>query len=299
MKILTIARWAETFENADTRKRQRLKFFHAPSGCDSSGYVELMTCHGSAGIMAFGVFQALCQHAATMQSKLRGRFVKTNGSAMSLKQVALLLRMEICHVEEAVEILMSEGIGWLRWEDVSGQSASHLPEICQSSASESAADLPPTAGFVQGEGKGKGQGEGEGKESAPARPASPRETAEDWSTSMPTETANDFAKLQSWINSLHRSWRDRPHFTAQEMRELQANGRIFFDLIDADKRLLEAYMPALIPDDWVPKFWQPDIRGKFITSVVDVLSHADRWKRECKKRRVATGLETQVAGGVQ
>lgn len=111
---------------------------------------------------------------------------------------------------------------------------------------------------------------------------------------MPTETARDFTKLQAWINSLHPSWKARPHFTRAEQEELLANSKIFFDLTDRDKALLAAYMDAAIDAEW-GKFWQPDHRGQLVRSVIDVLGHADKWERECRKRKVATGL--QVVGG--
>jgi len=158
MPTLTIHRWNDTFENADTRKRQRLKFFHAPSGCDSHGYTELVTCHGSAGLLALGVFQALCQLAATMPSKVRGKFARMNGDAMPLRQIALLLRIELCHLEEAVEILTGEGIAWLRWEGDPEQSASNLPPSCQPEGEPVPETCQEPTGFVQGQGKGKGEG---------------------------------------------------------------------------------------------------------------------------------------------
>jgi hypothetical protein len=43
MKLYTINKWSEVFENADSRKRQRLGFYYMPSGCDSSGYLGLMS----------------------------------------------------------------------------------------------------------------------------------------------------------------------------------------------------------------------------------------------------------------
>jgi hypothetical protein len=155
--ILTIHKWSDTFENADTRKRERLKFFHSPSGCDSTGYVELVTCHGSAGLLALGVFQALCQLAATMKKDARGKFVRSNGSAMPLRQIALLIRVEICHLEQAVEILTAEGIGWLKWEAEKSESATEPATICHPNGTQSADDMPRNSGFVQGQGQGKGE----------------------------------------------------------------------------------------------------------------------------------------------
>ena len=138
----------------------------------------------------------------------------------------------------------------------------------------------------------------EGEERTPALKASPKAQepiADDWSDRMPTDAANDFQQLETWINSLHPSWKKRPHFSRIEREELMSNSRIFFDLTDRDKALLTRYMDAAIEESW-GKFWQPDQRGQLVRSVMDVLSYADRWERECRKRKVATGLE--VAGGV-
>lgn len=116
---------------------------------------------------------------------------------------------------------------------------------------------------------------------------------EAWSDRMPTEAARDFTKLEAWINSLHPKWKERPHFTRAEREELLANSKIFFDLSDKDKALLAAYLDAVIPEEWEikPKPWQPDHRGQLVRSVIDVLGHADRWERECRKRKVPTGIK--------
>lgn len=147
---LHILRWNETFENADTRKRERLKFFYAPSGCDSHGYLSLVSRFPQdKAMMAFGVFQALCQLSATLGRSVRGRFENSDGTPMDIQQISCLVRLEICHVSAALEILTDQRVKWCEWE----HSAGNLPGICQ----------PPPA-FVQGQGQGKGKGEGEGQE---------------------------------------------------------------------------------------------------------------------------------------
>jgi uncharacterized protein YdaU (DUF1376 family) len=125
---------------------------------------------------------------------------------------------------------------------------------------------------------------------APGKAPSAQEPASDnWSDSLPTASASDFRKLEAWINSLHPSWKKRPHFSRIEREELLANSRIFFDLTDRDKALLARYIDAAIDESW-GKFWQPDQRGQLVRSVLDVLSHADRWEKECRKRNCATGI---------
>jgi hypothetical protein len=154
-----IAKWSETFENADTRKRARLGWFLTPSGNDSGGYVELMS-RGQDGILAFAVFQAICQWSATCLPPVRGLCARSDGRPYSARQLATLIRMPEAVVETALELLSSPDVGWIEVEEPCENTGEM--EICQSSAS----CLPPTCQLPadcvpQGEGEGKGEGEGE------------------------------------------------------------------------------------------------------------------------------------------
>lgn len=133
--MIRIRGWNETFENADTRKRQRLGWFHCPSGVDSSGYVELMS-HGERGIRAFGVFQAICQWSATCLPVVRGSVARSDGTPLSARQIATVLRIPVEVIEDAIELLSSPSVGWIINENKG--SASAVPVRCQSGAG----DLP-------------------------------------------------------------------------------------------------------------------------------------------------------------
>jgi hypothetical protein len=153
--MMEIAKWNETFENADTRKRQRLGWLFIPTGCDSNGYLSLVAQDG--GFEAFGIFLAICQWSATQPRELRGKLVRTNGAPLTEKDIAVRIRAEACQVSAALNLLTSNDVGWIV-EDDSEKSASHLPLICQSSPD-----------FVQGEGEGEGEGEEQGEGEAIAR----------------------------------------------------------------------------------------------------------------------------------
>ena len=144
--VIKIRRWNETFENADTRKRQRLKSFHCPSGTDSRGLLNLL-CHfpQEDALKAFGVFQMLCQLSATLPASVRGSFVHTNSEPMSPEYLSRVLRIEICHLSAALKILGDERVAWIYTTD----KKDNMPPPRQS---------PPR--FVQGEGEGEGEGEG-------------------------------------------------------------------------------------------------------------------------------------------
>lgn len=141
--MIEIASWNATFENADTRKRQRLKSFHAPSGIESRGLINLLCkCEDQQrALAAFGVFQLLCQLSATLPAEHRGRLIHSDNSPMSLEFLARLLRVDLCHLSAAVELLKAPGVEWI----IEHGEKSNLPPACQSSP-----------GFVQGEGEGEG-----------------------------------------------------------------------------------------------------------------------------------------------
>ena len=123
-----ISKWNEIFENADSRKRRSLDWFRCPTGCGSNGYLTLCE-KGAAGMAALGVFQALCQLAATYPSARRGRFIHDDGRPLSIRRIAMLTRIDADVLEEALKLLMSKDVAW-----ICQSSASHLPDDCQSSA---------------------------------------------------------------------------------------------------------------------------------------------------------------------
>jgi hypothetical protein len=137
--MYVINRWNETFENADSRKRQRLGWLMIPSGCDSSGYIELMS-YGERGVKAFGVFLAICQWSATNRQETRGRLARSGGKALSARQVAAVVRMPEAVVADALALLQDPDIAWIHEEN--GTSATD----CRQSAD----DLPPSAGDLPG-----------------------------------------------------------------------------------------------------------------------------------------------------
>ena len=163
--MIRINKWSETFENADTRKRQRLGWFLCPSGTDSKGFRVLMR-DKELGVQAFGVFIGLCQAMATFPKEVRarGEFVNSDGSGMELADLWEVTRMELAGNRQILELL--EKAGWISL--INQQSATSVPPSCQSPATF----MPKNSGFVKGEGEGEGKGEGkvEGEESSPPLP---------------------------------------------------------------------------------------------------------------------------------
>lgn len=135
--MIRISKWNETFECAKSRKLQRMNWVQCPTGLHSHGYLELAAM-GKDGLFAFGVFQALVQWSATLPAKYRGNLCRTDGTPMTINQVAMVCHLSPTDLPLAVSILSSESVRWL---EVAERSATDLPLASHSSAS----DLPSSA----------------------------------------------------------------------------------------------------------------------------------------------------------
>ena len=145
-KILTITNWWNTFENAKTRKLERIDYFAAPTRCDSAGYLELVT-QGEDGLLALGVFQALCQGMGgrRLAERRHGAFASAVGKPMTLGTIAVLVRVPLEMLERVLPIL--EEAGWVAMlEDLPAEQECTQgnsdefdfgpPPICQSSPAD-------------------------------------------------------------------------------------------------------------------------------------------------------------------
>lgn len=112
--MITINKWNENFEHAESRKRQVLNWFACPVGLQSTGYIALSSIKG--GFEAFGVFCALCQLHATNTNKdarLSGTLSRSDGRPMSEEMIANILRIEIEMLEDAITELSSDDVNWV------------------------------------------------------------------------------------------------------------------------------------------------------------------------------------------
>lgn len=129
---LKITGWNETFESADSRKREKLFWFQFPCGTESTGLIMLRR-HGSRGLAAFGVFSLLCQLHASTESRSRrcaGILCRNDGRPVSIDFLADKLRIGKDDLESAVNLLSSPDVGWLQIlpsADDLPSSAGHLP----------------------------------------------------------------------------------------------------------------------------------------------------------------------------
>ena len=159
--ILSIKDWDSTFENADTRKRQRLGWFLCPTGNDSSGYLELMS-RGEDGVLAYAVFLAICQWRATCGKGLRSDLKRSNGQPVSTKLIASTIRMPLDIVEKSLPLLCHPDVGWMTNKNVGKTEIDTRQETVDadqpaSDVPRDAGSVPKNSGFVKGEGEGEGE----------------------------------------------------------------------------------------------------------------------------------------------
>jgi hypothetical protein len=140
MKMIQIVKWDETFECAESRKVKSMKWIGCPTGVSSAGYCELMS-HGTAGVLAFAVFQSMCQMTATLPYCQRGTMSRPDGTAMNTRQLAHQLRIDSEIVKQSIALLASDEVMWIEVTEAAVCQKYQLGEISQS-AGEPGRNLP-------------------------------------------------------------------------------------------------------------------------------------------------------------
>jgi len=108
-----IKSWAATFENAESRKLSSLKWYKEPTCLRSNGQMELDML-GADGLISGSVFIKLCKWtAANNPFRLRGKLCRTDGTSLSLDQIAIRVNVDPEIMSRAIAILSSPSIGWI------------------------------------------------------------------------------------------------------------------------------------------------------------------------------------------
>ena len=279
--MLTIPKWSELFENADTRKRQRLGWYLAPSGCDSAGYRALMRDQPD-GLLALGVFSALCQLMATRSKDTRktGTFAHSDGRPMTLDDLLELTRLDRDCFEIAIPILVE--IGWISLISAAtrhdtgttpAEAQHNSPQLPQ--LQDVSENLPPSChlhpAFVKGEGEGEGEGEGGALADSPPPPPKLRSVTPDALAGLQqhlrdtfphdasTLSPKDLAGIQKWRQWLTAEM-TAEHWQAlgQWMRASEAlRGRSLFP---RDRAEFLRAPPLALPVFW--KWWTTGARAR-------------------------------------
>lgn len=284
-ETITITNWTGTFENAESRKLERLNYFKSPIGVDSSGYLELVTEHQEAGILAFGVFQALCQAAATFPKGKRGRFEKAKRGPMSIRQIAALIRMPENIVADAIKLLASQEVGWITIEE----SPNNLPIISQSSPSQIPTESQPEPEIPQTEER---RGEEKREEESPNRTGTdcctPDAPIEPFPVAARAEVGEDLPRSQQQLvqrvlrglQGVNPEW--IPRLTQMEMHDLSANLGLWAEIPRHYWLLLRWWYsrkrPALVRAKPTERHYPPADRAYLLRDTTRCLDAiADKW----------------------
>lgn len=168
--MIRIKKWWDDFENAASHKLKTIRHFNAPTGNDSRGYRKLMRS-GPEGVIALGVFQALCQCMAglSLEARKRGETINSDLSPLDLEDLADLTRLPIDLLSSAIDLLTSAA-EWIEpLEPLENKESPNGPPSSPSNPPTIPQDNP------NGEERRGGIGRGEERrESCPAEPpASP------------------------------------------------------------------------------------------------------------------------------
>lgn len=290
-EILTITKWKEVFETSESRKLKRMTWFRVPSGCDSRGLTNLL-CEADSerALRAFGVFNLLCQWTATFDKARRGKFVDANGTPMTRQFMARFLRVEISHLNDAIELLGNERVAWLQKEPVEENlpSRSHRdptepPPIPRSSPT----DLPksPFLKVIRGEESRVEERESRGvlpdagsrsqQETLVLNSSAETEQEEEERTDTVTRQEKTVSEVGKLLMGLRDEWKKPPQLTAVELHGIADSMGAMRGVEEKDWELLRDYLRASPPMGG--GFWQPRTRSKMIEAFADVLGHATRW----------------------
>lgn len=110
---------------------------------------------GHEGIIALGVFQALCQVMGTLSKEIRksGFLSNSDGSGMDMADIREITRMEPADLDKGLELLKIAGWVSIDLQRVKDDPATSAPPPCHLSATS----VPKDSGFVKGEGEGEGE----------------------------------------------------------------------------------------------------------------------------------------------
>ena len=110
----SISRWDELFENAMSRRFDRVKWFACPIK-KGKGYHVLAQRSGARFFEVYGIFISLCALAA--QTPYRGILSDASGP-YTLDIIAALIGngCATAQIESAVDLLSDPHVGWLRYE---------------------------------------------------------------------------------------------------------------------------------------------------------------------------------------
>jgi len=143
--VYRIAKWAETFERAESRKLKQLTWIAMPVGFTSTGYQSLLEEFEDRAAAIYGAWCALCAYAATCH--VRGTLGNSRGIPLKLSHVARITGLSESVFVDLVAWASRTDIGWLECvpaAELSRGLAEQQENTSVSASSGESPDAPPT-----------------------------------------------------------------------------------------------------------------------------------------------------------
>ena len=114
--LYRIKNWDANFENNRTRTMKNMMWVPVPNKHDGDGYTELVDRKNGAEML--GAWLVILQVASKCPE--RGTLMRENGTPHTPKSIARLTRLNTDSITHALDLLVSEDIGWLEVVDSEG-----------------------------------------------------------------------------------------------------------------------------------------------------------------------------------
>jgi hypothetical protein len=123
-----IAKWNQTFENAESRRVSTLSWVAWPIKLDSAGYDSLIEEFGDDSPAMYGAWCALVCVAASCE--VRGTLADSKGRPYTIGRIARKAHMPEEAFERLIEWASTEDVAWLELADCP-ETAQGVPRECQ------------------------------------------------------------------------------------------------------------------------------------------------------------------------
>jgi hypothetical protein len=144
--VWRIAKWADTFERAESRKLKTLTWIAMPVGFSSTGYQALLEEFEEDAPAVYGAWCALCSFAAICH--VRGTLGNSRGNPLKLSHLARVTGFPVNIFARLVAWASRTDIGWLEpvsAAELSRELAKTTENRSESKASGECPDDPPSS----------------------------------------------------------------------------------------------------------------------------------------------------------
>lgn len=111
--VYRVAKWRETFETADSRKHQKLRWVSTPIGFESNGYALLIEHFNEEAPAIYGAWSAVVQIAAQGPPNRRGLLCDSKGVGYTVGRLQFLSHFPSTVFAKLIEWAVGQDVGWL------------------------------------------------------------------------------------------------------------------------------------------------------------------------------------------